>query len=216
MNHDDGLITRSLEQLARHAPTFEGYRAPRTRSRSSRLLAPLLASAGVVAVLVGGTVLLSSERGGQPPLDPGTSGSPRGPSSPTAMEPPLHLAAVTTWLHERPASCAAWTPQDRDSVVSLAVLDDSCVVKASRSAVTVFLAPYRSSVLFGSKWAEVTQPWRVIDGHPVRRLSSGPLLELSSRVADAIVCQECDQAVVVLGLHPGEVRSVVESVRPAN
>ncbi|MFC5730887.1 MULTISPECIES: hypothetical protein [Nocardioides] len=124
----------------------------------------------------------------------------------------MRLEGAASWPHLPVLNCAAWAPTGDDSVVQLESLDDTCITKAPRSSTTVLVAPYEGSALFGAEWDEVTTPWRVFGGHQLSRLSSGPLMEMSSRVVDAITCASCDQVIVVLGPDPSTVRGLIESV----
>ena len=123
----------------------------------------------------------------------------------------MRLAGVTGWSEARASSCAAWTPGRGDAVVRLARLDDRCVGLAPMDATTVFVAPSGEG-LFGQGWDEMTAPWRRVGDHSLRRLSSGPLVEMSARFADGVVCTECDEVILVLGPDPEQVRGLVESV----
>ncbi len=156
------------------------------------------------------SLLLVCEACASGPSETGSSSVVDGPS-PSAPRVTLSLAATSGWPVSRPTDCGHWVPSSQDSVVALNTLVDDCIKKASRLSTTVFLASYGIPP-FSEHWADVTAPWRRVDGADLRRLSAGPLLEMNSRVVDAIACEACDQVIVVVGPRPGTVRSLLESV----
>ena len=96
--------------------------------------------------------------------------------------------------------------------IQLGRLEETCITKTPRISTTVLVAPYTGDAPFGDTWAEVTTPWREVGGHQLNRLSSRPLIEMSSRGVDAVVCAACDQVIVVLGPDPETVHRLMESV----
>lgn len=213
---DDRVIARSLEKLAVHAPRYRGFSLGAHDRRPNRYLVPLLASACVVALTVAVSIVVSRNGPGDAPIATSPSSSATSPTDSSSGTPttegPVRLEAAASWPHLQLSDCAAWEPAADDSVVQLGRLDDTCITKAPRSSTTVLVAPYTDDAPFGDKWAEVTSPWRQVGGHQLNRLSSGPLIEMSSRVIDAVVCAACDQVIVVLGPDPATVHGLIESV----
>lgn len=212
--HDEQRVSRGARRLAEHADPDRGVAPRATETKPRRVLAPMLAAASV-AVLVGVVAVLAAQLDNEP-SGPAAEGSQSAVSSPPIGSPPgtegqMKLNAVTPWTTERHVDCSTWSPTDSDVVVEVDRLDAECVAKAPRGSVTVFSAPYTDEAPFGVTWTETTRPWRTIDGHEVRRLASGPLAEISSRVVDAVVCVSCDQVFLVLGPDPERVRSIVDS-----
>lgn len=212
--NDEELVARKLGRLATHAPRYRGLPPAAANDRRRRYVAPLLATACVVAISVFvGT--LASRGPDQPPATSSPNapaGSTTAPSSGAPTEFPMRLDKAASWPHLKVSTCAAWKPSDGDSVVQVDDLDDSCVLKAPRSSTTVVIAPYDGGGIFGVGWRDVTVPWREVGGHPIARLSSGPLMEMSSRFVDAVVCETCDQVILVLGPDPSTVRGLIESL----
>lgn len=213
--NDDQLITRSLHKLAMHAPRYHGFSQSMPNPSRHRHLAPLLASACVVAITVAIGILVSQGGSSETPVatsPTSSSSTPGDSSSGTPTEAPMKLAAAASWPRQQAPDCSAWKPADNDSVVQLGQLDDTCIRKAPRSSTTVLIAPYTDEAPYGDQWTEVTTPWREIGGHQLNRLASGPLMEMNSRVVDALVCSSCNQVIVVLGPDPSAVRELIESV----
>lgn len=212
-NDDDQMISRHLDSLARHAPRYRDLPRSTPAAGRHRYLVPILASACVIAIALGFGALMTrgDPEGATATASDSSAASPADPPAVTKGGLPMRLEAAAGWSHLQVRDCGVWSPTGANAVVQLESLDDGCIAKAPSSATTVLVAPYEGSGLFGSPWDEVTTPWRTIDGHQVSRLSSGPLMEMSSRVADAIVCPSCDQVIVVLGPDPSAVRALVES-----
>ena len=186
----------------------------RTGRNTDRGLAPLLATAAVVAVVLGGFVVFS-QVGGSGTDEVGDTGGPAGAQSAEGTRAPkqdtLTAGATAGWQVVRPNTCAAWKPTDENAVVVLHRLTEECLARATMKATTVFITSYRST-LYDEPWARVTEPWRAVDGLELRRLSSGRMMEISSRVFDVVVCKKCDQAIVATGPDPKAVRGVIDSV----
>jgi hypothetical protein len=211
---DEELVRRSLHRLAQYAPPDGGSLDQTSRPARTRrwVLVPILASAAVL-VLVGAASSLMPWRDGSRHVASETSSAPSAPSSASHPSPgvAMRLAKTDGWLRQRIANCAAWTPTDDNVVVEIDVLDEACVAKASLTGTTVLVAPADQDAPYGGTWLERTQPWRTVMGHELRRLSSGPLLEMNARVVDAIACLDCDEVVLVIGADPSLVRQLVDS-----
>ena len=188
-----------------------------SRGSTGRVLAPLLATAAVVAVVLGGFVIFSVVGGGSAKDAsgdaPGPEEVPSAESNPAPDPDSLSAPATAGWQVVRPDTCAAWKPTDENAVVVLDRLTDECLARATMKATTVFMTSYRST-LFDEPWLQVTEPWREVDGLELRRLSSGTMMEISSRVFDVVVCKKCDQAILATGPDPKAVRGVIDSVVP--
>lgn len=210
MNDLDKAISRDLRRLARYAPEFEGIDiVPPQRTRTGTLVA---ISAAVIAIIVlggvwAGTALQHSEN--EVPV--GADGSSADDASQSTDQPKIALRGAEAWPTSKVASCGQWQPSGRDEVVVVERLGDGCLTKAPLDQTTVLVGSYDSTIL-GETWEQVTQPWRTVEGHELRRLTSGTLPTLNSRYVDAVACSECDQVLLVLGPNPGTVEQLIRSV----
>lgn len=92
---------------------------------------------------------------------------------------------------------------------------EKCLRRSPRDTTTVFSFPASAPPPFGEDWAGVTEPWRTIGGHEVRRLSSGTLAGISSRVVGGIVCEACNTVLLVVGSDPQAVSALLDSAAVA-
>ncbi|MDQ1106421.1 hypothetical protein [Nocardioides zeae] len=201
----DRVVTRSLQRLADHAPTHLAYDPhPRRRRRPAAALA-VVAIAAASAIL--GAVVAPQV------LEPAPSThSADATASPSSEESTLILGDVSSWPRVRLSTCDEWSPAGGNEVVEVDAITDECISKAPLDAVVVLRGGYTADGPFGSRWADTTEVWREVGSHSVRRLVSGPLVEMSSRAVDGLVCDTCDEVLVVIGPEPASVSRLVESI----
>lgn len=136
----------------------------------------------------------------------------RSTASTPSLEMQMKFDGTDGWVHVDVADCSTWKPSGSNEIVRVEAIGEGCIEKASSDATTILLAPLDEAAPFRLASDRSTKPWKSIAGYELRRLSSGPLMELSSVYIAAITCVERGRLAIVAGPDPEVVEGLVGAV----